>query len=67
MNPLATSYELVHYLSIARPSILAVDPDLLQTAMRALEGLSFKRPRLLIIEDETVEQSPSEIETVSTV
>jgi hypothetical protein len=65
MNPLATSFELVHYLSIARPTILAVDPDLLPNAVKALEGLPFKSPQLLIIENEAFQQSLSDFPTVS--
>jgi hypothetical protein len=67
MNPLATSYELVHYLSIARPTVLAVDPDLLPNAVKALEGLAFKSPQLLIIENAAIQQYSSEIPTVSVV
>ena len=52
INPLATSFELIHYFEVACPKIVAVDASLLQNASQALEELSFA-PKLIVIEDGT--------------
>ena len=55
INPLATAYELQHYLSIATPAVIAVDAALLPRVEAALDALASskqrRRPALVIIED----------------
>lgn len=50
MNPLATSFELVHYFEVACPKIIAVDASLFQNVVEAMHHLSFS-PKLIVIED----------------
>ncbi|KAK7429087.1 hypothetical protein QQZ08_004302 [Neonectria magnoliae] len=50
INPLATSFELVHYFGVASPKIVAVDESLLQNVLDAIIRLEFT-PEVLVIED----------------
>ena len=50
INPLATSFELVHYFEVASPKIIAVDASLLQNVLEALWQLKFA-PKVMVIED----------------
>ncbi|CAM1505010.1 Fc.00g106470.m01.CDS01 [Cosmosporella sp. VM-42] len=50
INPLATSFELVHYFEVASPKIIAVDASLLQNVLEALWQLKFA-PKVVVIED----------------
>ncbi|KJR83822.1 uncharacterized protein SPSK_04182 [Sporothrix schenckii 1099-18] len=63
INSLATPYELVHYFSIAKPSIIAVDAALLPTVQKALAGApktpSSVAPRIIVIEDGQHGQLPA--------
>ncbi|KAI1316057.1 acyl-CoA synthetases/AMP-acid ligases II [Xylariaceae sp. FL0255] len=54
INPAATSYELQHYFSMAKPKIMAVDAHMLPTAREALRESSLAgNVQILIIEDFT--------------
>jgi hypothetical protein len=56
INPLATSYELVHYFAIAEPKIIAVDSNLLSVVEAALKDSHLlNHPTILIINDKKSE------------
>ncbi|KAH7170017.1 acyl-CoA synthetases/AMP-acid ligases II [Dactylonectria macrodidyma] len=50
INPLATSFELVHYFEVASPKIVAVEGSLVQNVLEALRHLTFK-PAVMVIDD----------------
>ncbi|CAG9947993.1 unnamed protein product [Clonostachys rosea f. rosea IK726] len=50
INPLATSFELVHYFQIAQPKTVAVDAKLLGNVQDACKKLSIS-PHIIIIDD----------------
>ncbi|KPM41137.1 hypothetical protein AK830_g5380 [Neonectria ditissima] len=50
INPMATSFELVHYLGVASPKIVAVDGSLVQNVLDAIGQLEFT-PEVLVIDD----------------
>lgn len=51
---MATAHELTHYFTVARPSIIAVDDELLPKALEALKQLKLRTtPRLLVVGDES--------------
>ncbi|KAH7162097.1 acyl-CoA synthetases/AMP-acid ligases II [Dactylonectria estremocensis] len=50
INPLATSFELVHYFEVASPKIVAVDGGLVQNVIEALKHLTFA-PTVMVIDD----------------
>lgn len=50
INPLATSFELVHYFQIAQPKAVAVDASLLRNVQDACKKLSTP-PHIIIIDD----------------
>ncbi|KAI1265295.1 acyl-CoA synthetases/AMP-acid ligases II [Xylariaceae sp. FL1019] len=55
INPQATSYELVHYLGISKPKVVAVDAALLPTLTEALHASSLAQtPQIIVIEDFTL-------------
>ncbi|KAI0138497.1 acyl-CoA synthetases/AMP-acid ligases II [Xylariaceae sp. FL1272] len=55
INPQATAYELVHYLDISKPKIIAVEAALLSTLKEALHASSLAQaPRVIVIEDFTI-------------
>lgn len=53
INSLATPYELVHYFSIAKPTVIAVDAALLPKVQKALRDApaGTTKPRIIVIED----------------
>ncbi|KAE9582252.1 4-coumarate--CoA ligase-like 5 [Colletotrichum fructicola] len=54
INFMATAYELTHYFTVAQPSIIAVDDELLPKALEALKQLKLRTtPRLLVVGDES--------------
>ncbi|KAF4985875.1 hypothetical protein FDECE_16256 [Fusarium decemcellulare] len=50
INPLATSFELVHYFETALPKIVVVDASLLPKVTKAVKKLKYS-PEILIIDD----------------
>ncbi|CAG9984183.1 unnamed protein product [Clonostachys byssicola] len=52
INPLATSFELVHYFQVAQPKAVAVDARLLVNVQDACKQLSIS-PHIIVIDDGT--------------
>ena len=50
INPVATAFELVHYLNIAEPKVLVADAAELKKVEKALESSDLKnRPNVVVI------------------
>ncbi|KAF7564012.1 hypothetical protein G7046_g158 [Stylonectria norvegica] len=50
INPLATSFELVHYFEVASPTIVAVETSLLPNVLEAMKSLKFN-PKVIVLEE----------------
>lgn len=50
INPLATSFEVVHYFEVASPKIVAVDSSLVQNVLEAIKQVKFT-PKIMVIDD----------------
>jgi hypothetical protein len=51
INPLATSYELVHYFETAKPKLIAVDETMLSNVEEALKVIKLPfPPKVLVIQ-----------------
>ena len=46
---MATSFELTHYLGVAQPKIIAVEPDLLSNVLQALKSLDSQQNQVTLI------------------
>jgi hypothetical protein len=49
MNPVATSYELVHYLGITEPRVIAVDEQLLPKVRAALKDMKLRQQPTIVV------------------
>ena len=66
INPLSTAYELVHYLEVAQPDVIAVEESMLKNVQQALKEHKLRKsPKLLLISDKTGRPSGEAISMVS--
>lgn len=64
MNPLATSYELVHYFETAKPKLIAVDGTLLPKVEAALKLMKLSTPPAVIVLQEPLIQTTTSLPQV---
>lgn len=50
-NPSYTAYELVHHLKSSQAQVVVVEPELLQTCLKAVAEVGLPKSRLLIFDD----------------
>lgn len=62
INPLATSYELVHYFETAKPKLIAVDDTLLGNVEEALKVVKLPTPpRVIILQGHSAQIANTEL------
>lgn len=53
-NPSYTAYELIHHLKSSQTQVVVVEPELLQTCLKATGEAGLPRNRILIFDDNNI-------------